>query len=194
LETPEEETELLEDMLERVGVADDWDIIMVGDGSGSNHQHEAGWGCTVIERQGFKRWSTYGCMSRGTVNLAEMLAYLQPLSVLASRERLRRKKNKALPARFYQVHILTDSNYVKEVGASGKMSPRCNASFWRIFDDFQRQGLIITWHWIPRETVELNVFADRLSKAARILIKHSDVQESVETDLGWSVDDFNPSY
>ncbi len=181
-------------MLTRIGI-EDWDILLVGDGSGSNYNYACGWGCVSVVRETFGRECWTGCMSKGTVNLAEMMAYIQPLSCFASREEARRKEKGAF-CRILNVHIVTDSEYVRAQGASGDVLPRRNGAMWRIFEDFTRKGFILNWHWIPRDSVELNAFTDLLSKAARKLIKENDVQERVETvdgSVSRTVYDFNPS-
>jgi ribonuclease HI len=104
-------------------------------------------------------------MNCGTVNFAEMMAYLQPLNWYASVELTKRKKSKSV--RFKNVHIITDSKYCAEQGKKKDLSPNKNSSLWRVFNDFQRHGILIHWHWMPRDTVELNVYADKLSKEAR---------------------------
>jgi ribonuclease HI len=181
-------------MLERLKI-DKWDILLIGDGSGSNYNYACGWGCISVLRDTFEREVWYGGMSKGTVNLAEMMAYIQPLNAFVAREDERRKNGGK--RRVLQVHIITDSEYVREQGSNGDLLPRRNGAMWRIFDDYTRQGFQLHWHWIPRDTVELNAFADLLSKEARKLVKECDVQRNVETvggSVGRTVYDFNPSH
>jgi len=104
-------------------------------------------------------------MNCGTVNFAEMMAYLQPLNWYASVELNNRKKSGGV--RFRNVHIITDSKYCGEQGAKKDLFPKKNSALWKIFGDFQRHGILLHWHWIPRDTVELNAYADKLSKDAR---------------------------
>lgn len=104
-------------------------------------------------------------MNCGTVNFAEMMAYLQPLNWYASVEMSRRRKSGGV--KFRNVHILTDSKYCGDQGSKGAMLPKKNGTLWKLFSDFQRYGILLHWHWIPRDTVELNTYADKLSKEAR---------------------------
>lgn len=78
-------SETLEALLERLGI-DNYDLLLVGDGSGSGWKLECGWGCVSIERSTLERRAWYGAMSAGTVNFAEMMAYLQPLCWYVSRD------------------------------------------------------------------------------------------------------------
>ncbi len=137
----------------------------MGDGSGSNWTRESGWCSVSIERATHERRLWYGCMNSGTVNFAEMMAYLQPLNWYASVELNRRHKRGGV--KFRNVHIITDSKYCNDQGSKKDMFPKKNAGLWKIFNDFQRHGILLHWHWIPRDTVELNAFADKISKEAR---------------------------
>ena len=154
----------MESLLERLQIKpDEWDWLLIGDGSGSNWNTSAGWGVISVCRRTGNREAWWGGMSKGTVNLAEMLAYIQPLSwIAAERKRLKQKS-------FIRVHIITDSQYCQGQGDKGQaaLSPKANGALWRIFDDFERRGIILTWHWLEREACELNLLADAISKQAR---------------------------
>lgn len=139
--------------------------MIIGDGSGSNWTRESGWASVSIDRTTLERRVWFGSMNCGTVNFAEMMAYLQPLNWYAAVELTKRKKSKSV--QFKNVHIITDSKYCAEQGVKKDTSPNKNSGLWRIFSDFQRHGILIHWHWIPRDTVELNIYADKLSKEAR---------------------------
>lgn len=138
----------------------------MGDGSGSNWTRESGWCSVSIEKATHERRLWYGCMNSGTVNFAEMMAYLQPLNWYASVE-LNRRSKRSNAVQFKNVHIITDSKYCRDQGNKKDMFPKKNAGLWKIFSDFQRHGILLHWHWIPRDTVELNAFADKISKEAR---------------------------
>lgn len=183
----------MEDLLLRLKIApDDWDLIIVGDGSGSNWNYHSGWASISIEKATLNRRVWYGGMNCGTVNFSEMMAYLQPLNWYLAVEADRRKKTSKV--RFRKVHIVTDSKYCKDRGNSNERAPRKNAPLWRIFDEFKRHGLLLHWHWIPRASVDLNVFADKLSKEARLALKNSSTQDIVENgfDNFKNVYDCNP--
>jgi ribonuclease HI len=120
------------------------------------------------------------------VNFAEMMAYLQPLCWYVNREMLRRKQVD-YPVKVRHIHIVTDSQYVKTKGSSRDLLTGKNGALWQVFKQFGAQGMLIHWHWIRRETVELNKFADQLSKAARLNLKDKDLPTQVEEQA------FNPS-
>jgi len=189
------EKETLEELLERLGIKD-WDFVIIGDGSGSNWNHECGWGSVSIERITMERMVWCGSMNRGTVNVAEIMAYVQPLNWLAAREEDRRKKRKARRTA-YNIHIITDSQYCRDTGGSCDRMLAKNGVLWAALDTFRRQGLILHWHWVERETVALNSYADKLSKLARSLIKRYNLPERMERDgsgdVVQTVYDVNPS-
>jgi len=187
------ENETLEALLERLNIPPgEWDLLLIGDGSGSNWNFECGWGCVSIQSDTMARKTWYGAMSSGTVNFAEIMAYIQPLTWYVQREQDLRKKG--FGSTYRNVHILTDSRYVQKQGERGNANGKVkNKALWQLFKSFSSQGIIVHWHWIPRESVELNQFADRLSKSARLAIKGKDLQTKVEESSKppRSVYDFN---
>lgn len=177
--------ETLEALLGRLEIAA-WDFLIVGDGSGSDWKRGAGWASISIERATMERRAWYGAVNFGTVNFAEIMAYLQPLNWLAAREE---GKHRAV-----RVHIVTDSMYCKNKGHSRNgAAPGKNAGLWTILDAYTRQGLVTYWHHADREDVMLNRFVDRLSRAARLALARHDLVDHVEGQFGVAVEDCNPA-
>ncbi len=174
----------LEGLVQRLKIKR-WDWLLIGDGSGSNWGHECGWGCVAINRLTFDRTVFWGTMNRGTVNFAEMMAYLQALNFIDAEEMARRKRTGTVRTR--SIHVVTDSDYCRSQGSSGNLMPKRNGSLWRVFEDYQRHGLVLHWHHRPRTDVALNIYADALSKAARHLAKSHNVQETIEHDRDGAV-------
>ena len=170
--------ESLDQLLDRLKI-EKWDLLLIGDGSGSNWNFECGWGCVSIEHATLARRAWHGSMSAGTVNFAEMMAYLQPLCWYVNREMLRRKKA-THQVKTRHIHILTDSQYTKTKGSSEDLLSGRNGALWQVFKQFGAQGMMLHWHWIRRETVALNQFPDQLSKAARLNLKGKDLPTNVE--------------
>jgi hypothetical protein len=167
----------LEDLLTRFKI-EQWDILLVGDGSGSYKLRPCGWGCVSLERASLERKLWYGACNAGTVNIAEMLAYLAPLTYFASQ---RAADNVYELAR---VHIITDSAYLEQM-CPGSQQRRGNANqgLLQVFRQFDQSGLELHWHWAERDTVELNAVADVLSKVSRISLQDSDVPQVVNQKL-----------
>jgi ribonuclease HI len=185
--------ETLEELLSRFQI-DKWHWLLVGDGSGCDHKHACGWGCVAINRLTFERIPFWGAMNLATVNLAEMMAYIQALNHIEAREENKWKESGKRRVRY--VHIITDSDYCRVQGSSKNLLPRKNGALWRIFEDYQRRGLILCWHHAKREDVALNVYADAVSKTARHIIEYHDVRTFVEKRDGQVVRtlrDYNPA-
>lgn len=185
------EREKLDDLLDRLGVGEHWDIVIIGDGSGSNWSREAGWGSVSIERATGERLVWAGGMSRGTVNFAEMMAYLQPLNWLQAREAEVREAHDGR-RRAFRVHIITDSEYCSKVGNTTNRLLHRNGLVWSAFDALARFGFILKWHWIRRESCGLNIYTDKLSKLSRKLVKTYKLQEAADRIDGVSVYRVNP--
>jgi ribonuclease HI len=153
---------------------DNWDMLLIGDGSGSNWEWECGWGCISIEKEGleFRKW--YGAFSKGTVNVAEMMAYVHPLCWYLERELKIRKEQKITRVR--HVHIITDSAYVAE-GGKNKSANLANSPLWSVFRSLEAHGIKLEKHWIPRNSCSWNALADQLSKVSRETFKNTDIQQ-----------------
>lgn len=154
---------------------DAWDILLVGDGSGSGWNGNAGWACIMIERETLERHVFYGACSPGSIGFAEIMPYFQALAWYHSNSKQSGRR----------IHILTDSQYVVTTGKREyKGSVRANRYLWSMFDWFKRQGTTITWHWKPRETTSLNRYVDDLSRQARLQLMNQDLIKKVEKKPG----------
>jgi ribonuclease HI len=166
-----------------------WDYVLVGDGSGQGWPRPAGWASVMVGRHGDRRVFA-GAVTAGTSNMAEIMAYLQPLTFLANREADRRDKGG--PAATVRVHVVTDSEYVQKTGSSLPSLPAKNAGLWLAFDAFRRRGFVLTWHWRRRATCALNVYADRCAGAARLGVEQWDPEPN-HVRNGWpTAADHNP--
>lgn len=185
--------EPLEDLLERLGI-ERWDYLIVGDGSGSNWGRAAGWASVSVERLTMERLVWTGAMNLATVNFAEIMAYVQPLSYLVSREIERRGKNRVRLVA-HKVHIVTDSQYVANTINGKDRTMAKNAALWASLDVFSRLGFTLTGHWLGRDGCGLNNYSDKLSKMYRHLIKEADYPRALESESSSSpgVYDINPS-
>lgn len=180
--------ETLGDLLERFGI-DEWDFLIVGDGSGSGWDRACGWAAVSVERETMERLDWDGAMNRGTVNTAEIMAYFQPLSWIVNRE-LDRRRGRSGRRRAYRIHIITDSQYCRDTGEADGKAPLKNSLFWSAFDSLARQGFCLYWHFARRDTVALNRYADRRSKVARIRYSQYNSPEQAGGESAYEV---NPS-
>lgn len=189
------EKETLDQLVTRLGIKD-WDVILIGDGSGSNWKREAGWACVSIERVTMERLIHIGAVNRGTVNLAELMAYVQPLDWLSGREADRRAEHRT-PLRAFNVHIITDSDYCRTTGnGQGRMMMK-NAGLWSVLDVYSRHGFVLHWHHVRGHTegegCALNRFCDKLSKLARKMVRNKTESIVEATGETRTVYDINPA-
>ncbi len=182
----------LADLLHSLNIAS-WDVLLVGDGSGSVWGRPCGWGCVSIERltpQGeeLRRRIWYGAVNNGTVNVAEGIAYLLPLLWIHS---LTLDQTHGRP-RFTRVHVLTDSQFVEMMGNKADTVRNKNGILWSAYNALKRVGVNITWHWVGRNEVALNQYADLLSKLSRKLFGEHALGKRILTQHGLDVRNCNP--
>ena len=177
-------------MLTRLSITT-WDAILVGDGSGSMWGWPIGWGCVLIAKDSATRKLFFGGCNDGTVNVAELLAYLAPLSWYLAEQCAKSPHGRLTGMK--QVHIITDSQYAQSKGETkAAVTMTRNTVLWGAFALYERQGLHLTWHWRPREDVQLNKLADALSKGARGLIKNGGLPETIQQAMGLTAASCNP--
>lgn len=157
----------------------EWDYLLVTDGSGSTWSRPCGWAAVLIHRSGWRK-AFYGAFSQGTNNLAEMLAFLTPLFYLRYGDRF-------VPTGL-RVVVLTDSRFVSECG-SRRAEPKVHRELWQLRQGFARQGIFLEFRWTPRDTYDLNRFVDAVARqAAQSLLRVE--EEEYDLEVGAN---FNPS-
>lgn len=185
--------ETINQLLTRLGIPlSEWDLLLVGDGSGSKYGYPVGWGCVALKPNQMSRKVYWGGANNGTVNVAEAMAYLIPLTEYAAEVQAAAKKStRGMDAK--NVHIITDSRYVQQRGnQTGNIQYKKNSAIWSGFEVFNRQGIFLHWHHAPRETVGLNFVADILSKEARkLFVGSNDPPDSIRQP-GANVSEINP--
>ena len=173
----------LQTVLDHLGVSkNDWDVVLVGDGSGSTWQAGCGWAAVLIDRESKQRRVFFGAMSCGTVNLSELLPYLQAIMWY---DNAKNEWLKTTPKTPVKIHVITDSKYTADAG--NKLIPRkANKEIWAALDVVVQKGYHITWHWMGRSETGLNMLADHLSKLCRTTLGKVSVPD------GTNVYAFNP--
>jgi ribonuclease HI len=143
----------------------DWDYLLIGDGSGPGSDWEGGcgWSCVLLEKNTGKHRVFWGGMSTGSSGNCELWPYVQVLLWLHARggQRLHRRLGRAL-----EVHVVTDSQVVVNQG-NGSARRGGNAPLWAAVDELTEKGLSVRWHWKGRRALELNILADTLARQAR---------------------------
>ena len=74
------------------------------------------------------------------------------------------------------VHILTDCRYVANAG-NQQVTRKKHTALWKLLDSFQRDGFVITYHWIPRDILDANKQGHNLANTARIGALHLNSEE-----------------
>lgn len=165
----EGKNESLDKLMQALELPDDWDLLLVGDGSGHTWQMHCGWGCVSVRRKDMSREVWHGAMNYGSVNLAELMAYMQPMSWFYRELCEAGQWNK-----LYKVQILTDSTYVVN-----QLSDRCHTRSLagELLYSLKHRGVLCQASYIPRDSIGLNMVADILSKESRKTLQASPIAE-----------------
>lgn len=149
-------------LLKKINVnQDDWDLLLVGDGSGTVWQNAMGWASTLIFRNGNRRLFRGSC-NAGSNNVAEMIAYVHPLLWLTSNKTpLDLSRPEA-----YQVHVVTDSLYVVQ-GINRTIIPNSNYMLWNALWASEGYNLKLIAHHVHKDVLALNRLAHNEANAAR---------------------------
>ena len=150
-----------------------WDLLIVGDGSGSGWDKACGWAATLIDNTRHARRFFYGAMDCGSVNFAESMPYIQALTWYDQHH----GKETLRELGFLNVHILTDSQVIATWGTQAMQLeselPRKQLAIWSAMRELRRVGYHCTFHWAPRLTTGLNWAADIMAGISRVEIERA---------------------
>lgn len=110
------------------------------------------------------------------------MGFLQPLIFLSSH---------ANWDEFKHVHVISDSQYVVNTG-NGVHKPKSHQALWRQLPSFTAAGLSLKFHWIPRDTIDLNRLADAVAGDARKAVSGILPEDYFERFSADTVDEVNP--
>jgi hypothetical protein len=180
--------EPLHELLSRLGIKR-WDWLLVGDGSGCEPDQAAGWCCLLVAHTG-ERQLLHGALNAGIGAYAEFLPYLCGLEWLTTVVHPRSSQKGR------RVHLVTDNAQCCTFGQCDITARGCPPLRYA-FEGFRKFGLKLEWHRVPRETVGLHLYADRMSRADRIHYRDTEpqgpeVQRPKDTKRYATLDDFNP--
>lgn len=136
-----------------------FDLLLVGDGSGTIYQQPGGWACTAYDRRSRRAWLHTGAVSGATNNFAELLPYVHALWY-AHQELL------PVGPGPIQVQIVSDSELTVRCG-NGCYQRRANACLWAAITWFEQNGYRLRWRHVPRNTNPWNRLADRVAGQVR---------------------------
>ena len=152
-----------------------WDVLVVGDGSGQGWELGAGWASVLIDKHTYARKLLFGALNVGTVTLGELFPYIHALTWYTGKDgpgQQRRREIANALGRAVQIHIVTDSAIIAAAGNHPE-SRHAYAELWAVFDAFTRSGFEQTFHHVPREVVDLNILVDEVSRTARVALEAS---------------------
>ena len=148
---------------------EEWDAIIIGDGSGSNWQNSCGWAAVTIDRYSGVRKLSYGAAVPGTLVVGELLPYIFALNWYTSKDGpgFLQLKEKRIKGKSLKVHIVSDSEIIVNCGKF-PASRKAHKAIWAAMDSFANQGYSINYHHVKRNVVQLNILVDEVSRQARL--------------------------
>lgn len=157
--------------LEHSGIGqNDWDVLLIADGSGSGWDSPTGWAVVVIDRLTGIRKVLYGGQNRGTINAAEVHPFLWGIRYYHNV--VRKDKDREIV-----VCCLSDSEITVKCG-QGVYKAKTNIDLWQALKYWESRGYIFRWQHVPRETLDLQILTDEIAGRARTKIKEvGDVDE-----------------
>jgi ribonuclease HI len=174
----------------------DWDLLLIGDGSGHGWGIGCGWSCVIIDRFTLSRKLLFGAANSGTVNIAELMAYVHAMLWFAGKHGSEPRKLKH--GHPLNVHVITDSRVIAQQGTNIETGSEdvANRALWMAMKAISRSGYCFHYHWVERMTIELNWAADQLAGKARIALNDLVLEDfQVDADGNYpelSVYDLNP--
>lgn len=154
----------------------EWDILLVGDGSGTGGWTMAGgWACAIIERETDERSVCWAGWSLCDILVAELSAYLQALMQI---EALRGKALRRHLGRPIKILIVTDNQAIA-TQASAALSGRgvgggTNPIWAAIRQIVQSTGTSLMFRFAPRRSTMLNVLVDQVAGRLRRIVSDSE--------------------
>ena len=159
----------LEEILTKLQIPDDWNLLLIGDGSGSTSEAPGGWSCYVFYNSGgfiTERPRMFGGMNRGApINFLECVQYW-----LAIRQHYQEVgKDFLKTADACQAHIVTDSQWAAQA-MSGHILSEAHSDIKSMYRYYTDRNYRLTWHKVPRATYTLQIRADGLAEQARMAV------------------------
>jgi hypothetical protein len=144
-----------------------WDLVLIGDGSGSGWNAACGWCSMLIDRKTRGRRIFHGGMNLGSVNVAESMPYIQ---AMAWYDAYQRDKHQQLGST--HVHIITDSQTVAQwLNAASDVTRPIPGGSGTVLGSYIREmcrkGYIFHNHWARRMSNQVNWAADLIAGLSR---------------------------
>lgn len=134
----------------------DFDVLLLGDGSGNSLNDCSSWGCVRYIPLNNKIELHFGGQTLGTNNFAELMPYVNVLW-------LDNAEKHPLPRK---IEIVSDSEVSVKCG-NREYNRNANLPLWAALDCLERMGYRIHWNHIPRNTNPANALCDRVAGIVR---------------------------
>jgi ribonuclease HI len=152
----------LETLAEELGLPD-FDLLLVGDGSGSVYTQPAGWACAAYDPTKSQVTVHAGVVTCGTTNFAELVPYVQALWQ-------HHQDHGQAPDTPVEVMIVSDSEVTVRCG-NRQYARNANGCLWAAIEWFERHGYRLAWHHVRRGSNAWNVWADDIAGYVRGLLE-----------------------
>lgn len=140
----------------------DFDLLLVGDGSGTTAKASCGWACVGWNKISGDLDFHNGSMSCGTNNFAELIPYVQALWYFDQFF-----KSHAQPGQRGKIEIVSDSEVTVKCG-NGEYTRKGNGCLWGGIEWFEKNGYDIHWTHVYRNTNCFSKRCDWLAGETRI--------------------------
>lgn len=144
----------------------EFDLLLVGDGSGSTFNNPCGWACVAWNKVANQIQVHNGGMSCGTNNFAELIPYIQALWHFDQTYR-----DLHTPGKKAKVCVVTDSEVTVKCG-NGIYTRKGNGCLWKAVEWFEQSGLYdISWYHVYRNTNRFSKRCDWIAGQTRVNIE-----------------------
>jgi len=128
-----------------------YDLLLIGDGSGTIAKQPSGWACYVYDSNSEVLSFHFGATTLGTNNYAELVPYINVLwldSVAVVHQKPRR------------IEIVSDSELSVKCG-NREYSRNSNCLLWASLDWLELNGYTIHWNHVPRNSNPFSLACDQ---------------------------------
>jgi ribonuclease HI len=146
-----------------------YDLLLVGDGSGTVAHRPCGSACVAYYKDLDTAKYFSSAFSHGSNNFAELVPYVHALQYDYNQRQfnatMRFKSVKSYP----RVEIVTDSELTCKQG-NKEYARNANTALWAAVDYFALIGYKIHWNWVARNSNPVNTICDEQSGKMRKLM------------------------
>jgi ribonuclease HI len=148
----------------------EFDLLLVGDGSGTTYTKPCGWACVAWNRLTDEIDIHNGGTSCGTNNFAELIPYVQAIWHF---DQIFRKFKEEEPTRKARIEIVSDSEVTVKCG-NKEYTRKGNACLWAAIECFEKTGWYdIHWTHVYRNTNRFSKRCDWLAGETRQAMEKS---------------------